>query len=48
MSYHYHLTPFVPFVSFVKDLGKKWFAFSLIEEDIFELKKRVSEVLDEK
>ena len=32
----------------LKDLGKKWFAFSLIEEDIFELKKRVSEVLDEK
>ncbi len=32
----------------LKDLGKKWFAFSLIEEDIFELKKRVSEVLDDK
>jgi len=32
----------------LKDLGKKWFAFSLIEEDVFELKKRVSEVLDGK
>ena len=32
----------------LKDLGLKWFAFSLIEEDVFELKKRVSEVLDEK
>ncbi len=32
----------------LKDLGKKWFAFSLIEEDVFELKKRVSEVLDAK
>jgi hypothetical protein len=30
----------------LKDLGKKWFAFSLIEEDVFELKKRVKEVLD--
>ena len=28
----------------LKDLGKKWFAFSLIEEDVFELKKRVKEV----
>ena len=32
----------------LKDLGKKWFAFSLIEEDAFELKKRVSEVLNGK
>lgn len=31
----------------LKDLGKKWFAFSLIKEDVFELKKRVSEVLDD-
>ncbi len=31
----------------LKDLGKKWFAFSLIEEDVFEIKKRVNEVLDE-
>jgi len=30
----------------LKDLGKKWFAFSLIEEDVFELKKRIDEVLD--
>jgi hypothetical protein len=30
----------------LKDLGKKWFAFSLIEEDVFELKKRVKEALD--
>ena len=29
----------------LKDLGKKWFAFSLIEEDVFELKK-IGEVLD--
>jgi len=26
----------------------RWFAFSLIEEDVFELKKRVKEVLDGK
>ena len=32
----------------LKDLGKKWFAFSLIEEDIFELKKKIGEMLDEK
>ena len=32
----------------LKDLGKKWFAFSLIEEDVFELKKKIGEVLDEK
>lgn len=32
----------------LKDLGKKWFAFSLIQEDAFELKKKISEVLDEK
>ncbi|HIP49115.1 MAG TPA: DNA-binding protein [Lutibacter sp.] len=31
----------------LKDLGKKWFAFSLIEEDVFELKKKIGEVLDE-
>ncbi len=32
----------------LKDLGKKWFAFSLIEEDVFELKKKIGEVLDAK
>ena len=32
----------------LKDLGKKWFAFSLIEEDVFALKKRIAEVLDAK
>ncbi len=32
----------------LKDLGKKWFAFSLIEEDMFELKKKIGEVLDAK
>ena len=32
----------------LKDLGKKWFAFSLIEEDVFELKKKIGGVLDEK
>ena len=31
----------------LKDLGKKWFAFSLIEEDVFEVKKKISEVLDD-
>ena len=31
----------------LKDLGKKWFAFSLIEEDVFELKKKIGEVLGE-
>jgi sugar-specific transcriptional regulator TrmB len=30
----------------LKDLGKKWFAFSLIEEDVFELKKKIGEVLN--
>ena len=30
----------------LKDLGKRWFAFSLIEEDVFELKKKIGEVLD--
>ena len=25
-----------------------WFAFSLIEEDVFELKKKIGEVLDAK
>ena len=29
-----------------KDLGKKWFAFSLMKEDAFRLKKKISEVLD--
>jgi len=32
----------------LKDLGKKWFAFSLIEEDVFELKKRVTVVYNNK
>ena len=32
----------------LKDLGLKWFAFSLIEEDVFELKKKIGEVLDAK
>ena len=32
----------------LKDLGKKWFAFSLIEEDVFDLKKKIGEVLDAK
>ena len=32
----------------LKDLGKKLFAFSLMQEDAFELKKKISEVLDEK
>jgi hypothetical protein len=32
----------------LKDLGKKWFAFSLIEEDVFELKRKIREVLDGK
>jgi len=32
----------------LKELGLKWFAFSLIEEDVFELKKKIGEVLDEK
>ena len=31
----------------LKDLGKKWFAFSLMEEDAFELKRKISEVLDD-
>ena len=31
----------------LKDLGKKWFAFSLMEEDTFELKRKIGEVLDE-
>jgi len=31
----------------LKDLGKKWFAFSLIEEDVFELKKKIGEVLND-
>ena len=30
----------------LKDLGKKWFAFSLIEEDHFELKKKIKEALN--
>ena len=29
----------------LKDLGKKWFAFSLMEEDAFELKKKIEEVI---
>ena len=32
----------------LKDLGKKWFAFSLIEEDAFELKRKIGEVMDAK
>ena len=32
----------------LKDLGKKWFAFSLMEEDAFELKRKIGEVMDEK
>ena len=32
----------------LKDLGKKWYAFSLIEEDAFELNKEDLEVLDGK
>ena len=32
----------------LKDLGKKWFAFSLMEEDAFELKRKIGEVLDGK
>ena len=32
----------------LKDLGKKWFAFSLMEEDAFELKRKIKEVLDGK
>ena len=31
----------------LKDLGKKCFAFSLMEEDVFESSKRVNEVLDD-
>ncbi len=30
----------------LKDLGKKWFAFSLMEEDAFELKRKIGEVMD--
>jgi hypothetical protein len=32
----------------LKDLGKKWFAFSLIEEDVFEVRNRVNKGLDGK
>ncbi len=32
----------------LKDLGKKWFAFSLMEEDAFELKRKIGEVMDAK
>ena len=32
----------------LKDLGKKWFAFSLMEEDSMMLMKKIKEVLDEK
>jgi hypothetical protein len=31
----------------LKDLGKKWFAFSLMEEDVFELKRKIREVLED-
>ena len=31
----------------LKDLGKKCFAFSLMEEDVFEIKKRMNEVWDD-
>ena len=42
-----HNSSFVSKSASLKDLGKKWFAFSLIEEDVFELKKRIGEVLDD-
>ena len=32
----------------LKDLGKKWFAFSLMEEDSMMLREKIREVLDEK
>ncbi len=31
----------------LKDLGKKWFAFSRFDKDVFMLLERLTEVIDE-